>query len=91
MISRAVKLGCLVYTIPDGLLYRQEKYSGLIRKKKTAIHIAIKSGTVTYPICDGSLSRSARRTPASLQKCVKKAVSGMVLVQVQRLSGIAST
>ena len=27
-------LGCLVYTIPDSLLYRQEKYSGLIREKK---------------------------------------------------------
>ena len=89
MISRAVKLGCLVYTIPDGLLYRQEKYSGLIRKKKTAIHIAIKSGTVTYPICDDSLSRSARRSPASLQKCAKKALLDMVLVQVQGLSGTA--
>ena len=59
--------------------------------KKTASHTAIKSGTVTYPICDDSLSRSARRSPASLQKCMKKALSDMVLVQVQRLSGIAST
>ena len=59
--------------------------------KKTATHNAVKSGTVTYPICDNSLSRSARRSPASLQKCVKKALSDMVLVQVQRLSGIAST
>ena len=56
--------------------------------KKTATHTAIKSGTVTYPICDDSLSRSARRSPASLQKCMKKALSDMVLVQVQRLSGI---
>ena len=55
MISRAVMLGCLVYTIPDGLLYRQEKYSRLIREKeKTATHTAIKSGTATYPICDDS-------------------------------------
>lgn len=89
MISRAVMLGCLVYTIPDGLLYRQEKYSGLIGKKKTATHTTIKSGTVTYPICDDSLSRSARHSPASLQKCVKKAPSDMVLVQVQGPSGIA--
>ena len=38
MISRAVMLGCLVYTIPDGLLYRQEKYSGLIREKNRYSH-----------------------------------------------------
>ena len=60
-------------------------------KKKTATQTAIKSGIVTYPICDDSLSRSARPSPASLQKCVKKALLDMVLVQVQRLSGIAST
>ena len=76
--------------MPDGLLCRQEKYSGLIReKKKTATHTAIKSGTVTYPIGDDSLSRSARRSPASFQKYMKKALLDMVLVQVQRLSGIA--
>ena len=62
-----MKLGSLghVYAIPDSFSCRHEKLSGILG---TPVYTGLKGVTETYPICDGTLSRSRRRGIATLQK-----------------------
>lgn len=62
-----VKLGSLgfVYAIRDSFSCRHGKLSCIVG---TPVYTGLKGVTETYPICEGTLSRSRRRGITTLQK-----------------------